>query len=268
MKMTDKICQVVLVGHHSKRLFFSIDKEIFDKLIFIVGERSLSGTQKALKISHELSTEYKKRKVNVEESEFSFTVKLKPVAELTHLIYQQKMLGFDTITVNISGGLRYVNIWFYLACSITNTRVIHGDFIYDESSDEEVSIYKNDLIEPVYMGKLTEKQFEFMKLFFNPYKDYREFFDEKYTYDENELLKNIRTFNSIEELRIELNKTRNAKDQVTRGSINGFIRKLNKLSALKTTSRSQNKKQITLSYIGIAYFLRRIFEENNNNNNN
>jgi hypothetical protein len=149
----------------------------------------------------------------------------------------------------------------YLACSITNTKLIHGDFVYE--GDQEVRIRKNDKVETIYLGELTSKQFEFLELFFNSYSDYTEFFDEQFSFEENPLLHNRKEYDSIEDTRIALNKLRgNPSDPITRGAINGFIRKLDRISALQIIPDNQNKKKITISYIGIAYFLQKSFEDN------
>ena len=259
--MVRKTCQIVLVGHDVQKLFFSIDKEIYDKLIFITEKEKLPGSEKALETLKDLIGEYERRKVKVENKKFNFLEDTKPIAELTHLIYQQKKLGFENIIVNISGGLRYIDIWLYLACSITNTKLIHGDFVYE--GDKEVGIRKNDELRTLYLGELTSKQFEFLELFYNPYSDYSEFFDEKFSFDENPLLNNRIVYDSIEETRIALNKLRGkASENITRGAINGFIRKLDRISALQIIPENQNKKKIAISYIGIAYFLQKLFEDN------
>ena len=90
--MLNKICQIVLVGHHPKKLIFSIDKEVFDKLVFITETQERSGSLKAKETLRYLINEYKGRKVDVENKTFSFDIEMKPVAELTHLIYQQKII--------------------------------------------------------------------------------------------------------------------------------------------------------------------------------
>ena len=253
--MLDKTCQIVLVGHTSEKLIFTIDKEIFDKLIFITEKEKLSGSNKALESLETLMTTYRLRKTNVEHRTFSFTVETKPVAELTHLIYQQQLNGFTNIIVNISGGLRPLDIWLYLACSITNTRIIHGNFVYDD--DVEVGIYKNDILKTIYLGKLTSKQFEFLKIFFSSYKDPLQFFDSKFTFDKNPLLSKRIKYESIEQLRTALNKLRSGED-ITRGAINGFINKLNRIAALDIVDERQNKKEVTISFIGISFFLEKL----------
>ena len=168
--MEKKSCQIVLVGHTAQKLIFSIDKEIVQKLVFVTEREPLPGTAEAKKVLKDLNEYYKKRKVEVQNVVFDFHVQTKPIAELVHLIYQQKVQDFNDITVNISGGLRYMDIWFYIACSLTNTRLIHGDFIYEKN--EEVGIYSNVELTTIPFPSLTNKQFEFLELFFNDYNDY------------------------------------------------------------------------------------------------
>ncbi|MFW9878111.1 MAG: hypothetical protein ACFFG0_33950, partial [Candidatus Thorarchaeota archaeon] len=115
--MTEKYCQIILVGHTASKLIFSIDKEIVHKVIFITEQEPLSGTLEAIKVLEDLNSYYKERRIEVENVKFDFHVQTKPIAQLIHLIYQQKLIGFDNITANISGGLRYMDIWFYIACS-------------------------------------------------------------------------------------------------------------------------------------------------------
>jgi len=253
--VNNKTCQIVLVGHSSEKLKLSIDKEIFDKLIFITEKESLPGSKKALETLKTLMNTYQSRKVNVEHRKFSFSVETKPVAEITHLIYQQKNIGFNNIIVNISGGLRYLDIWLYLACSITDTKIIHGDFVYD--GDIEVGIHKNDILKTIFLGELTSKQFEFLKIFFNSYEDPLQFFDSNLTFDENPLLNNKIEYESIEQVRLALNKLRSGVE-ITRGAVNGFINKLNRIAALDIMVERQNKKKIGISYIGISFFLKKI----------
>ncbi|KKK79239.1 hypothetical protein LCGC14_2835510 [marine sediment metagenome] len=48
---------------------------------------------------------------------------------------------------------------------------------------------------------------------------------------------------------------------LSRGSINGFIQKLKRISALNIFPNPKDKKEkaIEISYIGIAYFLHKLF---------
>lgn len=257
--MNEKYCQIVLIGHRPEKLQYSIDKEIFHKLIFITEKERLSGTDQALKTIKDLIRDYQSREVEVEHVQFSFHVQTKPIAELTHLIYQQKLQGLSQISVNASGGLRYMCIWFYIACSITNTRIIHADYIYKGS--EEVGINSNfDLVVIPSYG-ITDKQFEFLKLFFQNFNTYEEFFDVDLKFAENPLLINMIRYNSLEDIRKTLQRKRNEK--LSRGSIDGLIQKLNKVSALSIYSNPNDKKQksISISYLGIAYFLDKLFKD-------
>jgi len=253
--MVKKTCQIILVGHNWQKLIFSIDKEVFDKLIFVSETKELPGSQKAYEALKNLMNEYQRRRVHIENRRLNFHIPTKPIAELTHLIYQQKLLGFENIIVNISGSLRYIDIWTYIAASITESKMIHGDFIYE--GDIEVGIHKNDELNTIYLGSITSKQVEFLELFFKSYTNSLEFFNIKHLYDENPLLNNIKSYKSIEEVRTSLIKNRGEK--LTRGSINGFIKKLMKISALELRPARQNKKNISVSYIGIAFFLKEMF---------
>lgn len=50
---------------------------------------------------------------------------------------------------------------------------------------------------------------------------------------------------------------------ISRGSINRFIQKLSKISALNIYPNPKDKKQktIEISYLGIAYFLYKLFKQ-------
>ncbi|MBA7528990.1 hypothetical protein ES705_21182 [subsurface metagenome] len=253
----NKNCQIVVIGHTWQKLMFSIDKEVFDKLIFISEKEQLPGSERAAEVLENLTAEYRKRKMKVEHRKFNFSIATKPIAEMTHLIYQQKLLGFNNIIINIIGGLRYVDLWIYLAASIARSRIIHGDFIYD--GNIEVGIYKNVDVDKVYLGTLTSKQVEFLELFFPSFKDPKDFFNTRYIYDENPLFNQIIYYNSIEKIRNSLIKLRGK--EITRGAINGFIKKLNRISALKITHQSEKKRKISISYIGIAYFLKEMYKK-------
>jgi hypothetical protein len=252
--------QIVIVGHTSEKLIYSIDKEVFDKLIFIIEEEQISGTKEAKRILERLINYYKERRVKVDFVKFNFNIQTKPIAQLVHLIYQQKFYGFSNITVNISGGLRYMSIWFYIACCITKTRIIHGDFIYE--GNKEVGIKSNMELITIPLDDITDKQFEFLKLFFNEFNSYEEFFDINYSYNQNPLLNDLIQYDSIKNLRIALEKKR--KENVSRGVINGFIDKLNRISALESFPNPDDNKEksIKLTYMGIAYFLNKIFTKN------
>lgn len=254
--MTSKSNQIVLIGHFLEKLILSIDKETVHKIIFISEKQPLLGTPEAKKVLKGLIKYYEDRKIPVQNVEFDFHIQTKPIAELTHLIYQQKLQGFDSITVNISGGLRYMVIWLYIACSITNTKIIHGDFIYEGA--KEVGIYSNMALPPLPFQLMTDKQFEFLELFFSPYEDPNAFFRWDEFFNDNLLLSQRRKYNSLESLKKALEGKRNEK--LSRGPINGYIQKLNKLSALYIYPNPNDKKEktIEISYLGIAYFLQKL----------
>jgi len=255
--MNSKFNQIVLVGHLPQKLIFSIDKEPIHKIIFITEKKPLPGTPEAKKILNELITYYKERKIPVQYVEFDFHIQTKPIAELTHLIYQQKIGGFDNVKVNISGGLRYMVIWLYIACSITNTKIIHGDFIYEGS--REVGIYSNMILPTIPFQLITDKQLEFLELFFNTYDTYRDFFNPDLSFNDNSLLFNRKKYKSLEEIKGALENKRNG--SLSRGSINGFVQKLSKISAINIYPNPKDKKEktIEISYIGIAYFIHKLF---------
>ena len=258
--MAEKYCQIILVGHTASKLIFSIDKEIVHKVIFITERQPLPGTLEAIKVLEELNKYYKERRIEVKNEKFDFHIQTKPITQLIHLIYQQKLNGFDNIMLNISGGLRYMDIWFYIACSITNTRIIHGDFIYEKN--EEVGIYSNVELTTVPFPSLTEKQFEFLELFFHDYQDYTEFFQPKLSFNENVLLTNRKKYVSLEDVKEALEIKR--KTTVSRGVINGFIQKLEKISAINLYPNPEDNKEksIEISYLGIGYFLQKVYKIN------
>ncbi|MEE9378143.1 MAG: hypothetical protein V3V33_08915 [Candidatus Lokiarchaeia archaeon] len=105
---------------------------------------------------------------------------------------------------------------------------------------------------------LTDKQFEFLELFFNNYNDYRNFFTPELSFNDNSILSNRKKYNSLEELREALESKRN--ESLSRGSINGYVQKLSKISALEIYPNPKDKKEktIEISYIGIAYFLHKL----------
>ena len=150
-------------------------------------------------------------------------------------------------------------IWLYIACSITNTKIIHGDFIYEGS--KEVGIYQNMVLPTIPFQLITNKQFEFLELFFNTYKSYHEFFNLDLTFNDNPLLSDRKKYYSLETLKENLEKKRGK--SLSRGSINGFIQKLKRISALNIFPNPKDKKEktIEISYIGIAYFLHKLFIE-------
>jgi len=251
--------QIVLVGHLPEKLIYSIDKEIIHKITLITEKQPLSGTPEAKKILNKLIKYYEERKISVQTVEFDFHIQTKPIAELTHFIYQQKLQGFDNVTVNISGGLRYMVIWLYIACSITNTRIIHGDFIYEGS--EEVGIYSNMNLPTIPFPLISVKQFEFLELFFGAYENCLDFFKQKQSFNDNPLLCNRKRYDSLEEIKQALENKRN--ESLSRGSLNGYLQKLNKISALNIHPNPNDKKEKTveISYLGIAHFLNRLIND-------
>jgi hypothetical protein len=257
--MQESYCQIVLVGHTSHKLILSIDKEISHKVIFITESEPLPGTSEAKKVLGDLVQYYKERKIEVEDVKFDFHIQTKAVAELVHLIYQQKLLNYDNITINISGGLRYMDIWFYLASSITNSRIVHGDFIYEKN--EEVGIYSNIEIPSIPFQGLTDKQLEFLELYFDDYDNYTQFFEANISFNDNPLLSNRKTYQSLEDLKTALEQKRN--ETISRGVINGFIQKLSAISALNVYPNPTDKKEksIEICYIGIASFLSTLFQK-------
>lgn len=256
--MNGNYSQIVLVGHLPEKLIYSIDKETVHKITLITEKEPLPGTSEAKKILNKLTKYYGNRKIPIQIVEFDFHIQTKPIAELIHFIYQERLQGFDKITVNISGGLRYMVIWLYIACSITNTRIIHGDFIYEGS--KEVGIYSNMDLPTIPFPLISDKQFEFLELFFSTYDNYYDFFKPELTFNDNLLLYNRIKYTSLEEIRDALQNKRN--ESLTRGSINGFIQKLSKISALKIYANPQDKKEKTIetSYLGIAHFLNKLFK--------
>ncbi len=259
--MNNTNCQIVLVGHSSFKLTLSIDKEVVHKTIFVTEKEKLSGTEEALKTLSELMKMYEQRKVAVEHVEFDFHVQTKPVAQLVYLILQQKQIGYKNVAVNISGGLRYMGIWFYIACSMTNTKIIHADYKYE--GNEEVGINSNVELITLPFNNITDKQFEFLELFFDPNHSVVDFFSQEYGFNEHPVLAKIKRFNSLEQLRKTLEKRKGS--PLTRGSINGYIKKLQNLSALEIFPNPEDKKEktITISYLGIAFFLQNLYNKLN-----
>lgn len=257
--MTEKNCQIVLVGHTSHKLILSIDKEITHKLIFVTESEPLPGTLEATKALEELNNYYMERRIEVKNVKFDFHIQTKPIAELIHLIYQQEHQKYDNITINISGGLRYMDIWFYIASSITNTRIIHGDFIYEKN--KEVGIYSNVELQTIPFQSLTDKQFEFLELFFNIYNNYNQFFDPVLSFNNNPLLYERQKYPSLNALKLVMEKER--RTSISRGALNGFIQKLSLISALNIDTNPLDKKEksIEISYFGIAYFLHNLFQK-------
>ena len=253
MNSPEKTCLIVLVGHHPNRLKLSIDKVSCDKIIFIKEKEKLSGYKYKSQILTELMKYYQEQLILTEILEFSFTEQTKPIAELTYTIYRQKMQGYKKILVNISGGLRYMIIWFYIACTITNTEIIHGDFKYKENI--EVGITRNMNLVRIPLNTPTRMQFEFLKLFItNPEKIITALKNQD---NFNSLLSSIKFFESIEVLKDTFNNKRKNEEKITRGSINGYIKKLRHMSAITLYKNPENKKEmrIEITYIGISFMI-------------
>ena len=51
------------------------------------------------------------------------------------------------------------------------------------------------------------------------------------------------------------------KKELTRGSINGYLKKMKKLSLIKSSPNPENRKEkiIQITYLGIAYFLHELY---------
>lgn len=257
MNSPEKTCLIVLVGHHINRLKLSIDKEPCEKIIFIKEKEKLSGYEYKSIVLTELMKYYQEQLILTEILEFSFTEQTKPIAELTFTICRQKMHGYKKILVNISGGLRYMIIWFYIACTITNTEIIHGDFKYRENI--EVGIIKNMNLVRIPLSTPTMMQFEFLKLFFtNPEKIVTVLKDQD---DFDSLLLMVKSFESIKDLKDKFNKRRKNGEQITRGSINGYIKKLKHMSAITLYNNPDNEKEkrIEITHIGISFIINHFF---------
>ncbi|MEJ2279619.1 MAG: hypothetical protein P8Y70_18040, partial [Candidatus Lokiarchaeota archaeon] len=102
-----------------------------------------------------------------------------------------------------------------------------------------------------------------LSYFFREFEDFRLFFSEDYTFDKNPLISQREKFKSLKELRETLEKEKNKKNY-SRGAINGYVKKLNRISALKIYPNPEDKKEktIEISYLGIAFFLHRLYEKN------
>jgi len=73
-------------------------------------------------------------------------------------------LGYEDVSLNISGGLRYIVIWFNIASIIADIEIIHGDFKY--KGNVEVGITQNFNLIRIPFNIPTLMQFEFLMLFF------------------------------------------------------------------------------------------------------
>ncbi|KKL12811.1 hypothetical protein LCGC14_2532010, partial [marine sediment metagenome] len=77
------------------------------------------------------------------------------------------------------------------------------------------------------------------------------------------VLAKIKKYNSLEQLRKTLEKRKGS--PLTRGSINGYIKKLQNLSTLEISPNPEDKKEktITISYLGMAFFLQNLYNKLN-----
>jgi hypothetical protein len=257
--METKKCLIVLVGHHPDRLKLTIDKEIMSKLILIREKEKLSGSEKQVEAINNLINYYEEQLIETQIRKFSFTEQTKAVAELVYLILEQKYLGFKSIAVNISGGLRYMVVWFYIACLITDTDIIHGDFKY--KGDMEVGITYNMNLARIPFIEPTDKQYEFLELFFTSFEEIMKCIENQKPFDT--ILEHIKVYDSIESLKDRYNQQINKGKDITRGSINGYLNKLKKISAIETTINPENKleKKIEITYLGISFVLNYIYNK-------
>ncbi len=152
-------------------------------------------------------------------------------------------------------------IWFYIACSITGTEIIHADYKYE--GNEEVGINSNVELITLPFNNFTDKQFKFLELFFEPNYSLEDFFSQKFTFNEHPVLAKIKKYSSLEQLRKTLEEKKGS--PLTRGSINGYIKKLQNLFALEISPNPEDKKEktITISYLGIAFFLQNLYNKLN-----
>ena len=72
----------------------------------------------------------------------------------------------------------------------------------------------------------------------------------------------IKSFDSIEDLKIAYGIKIN-NQEITRGSINGYLKKLKKKSAIETMVNLESKieKKIQITYLGITYVLNYLFKK-------
>ena len=154
-----------------------------------------------------------------------------------------------------------MSIWFYIACSITSTKIIHADYKYE--GKEEVGINSNIELITLPFNNITDRQFEFLELFFEPNYSLEDFFSQEFTFNDHPVLTKIKKYNSLEQLKKTLEERKSS--SLTRGSINGYIKKLQKLSTLKIAPNPEDKKEktITISYLGIAFFLQNLYNKLN-----
>ena len=72
----------------------------------------------------------------------------------------------------------------------------------------------------------------------------------------------IRRFESIEELKERFNEGKAKSEEITREAINGYIKKLKKLSCIRSYKNPENRKEktIEMTYIGISFVLKHVFK--------
>jgi len=254
-----KHCVIVIVGHNTKRPIYSTEKEMADKIVFITEEVPQSGTLLAQKALNELIDHFQNRRVEIENVEFDFMTQTKPIAQLVHLIYQLRMNGYQQITINLSGGLRYIIVWFYIASCITDARVIHGYFKYKNGVESGLN-YNFDMVR-IPFKPLTDKQLQFLELFFKKFKSYNKFFSPNLAYNENPLINETIIYESIEKLTEALKQKR--KDSTSRGAVDGFVQKFSQINGVETFPNPENKKEtsVKITYLGIALFLNEIYNK-------
>jgi len=250
-------CLIATVGHHPDRLIFSIDKEIVEKIIFITEREELPGSEKARETLDYLTDYFTKKTIEVENIKLHFKESTMLVAELIFLIYQQRALGFKKISLNISAGLRYIDIWFYISCCLTNMRIIHGEYKYE--GDKEIGIYYNIDFQKIPIKIPTEKQFEILELFFMDCKTIKKILYNQEPFEK--LLGIVVNYKSIEELRKEYE--RRIKKEISRGALYGYFYRLKENSAIRLYSNPENKVEtsVEITYLGIAYVLYFLFNK-------
>jgi len=118
-----------------------------------------------------------------------------------------------------------------------------------------VGIYSNLLLHTIPFQTLTDKQFKFLELLFGDYQDRKQFFQPELPFNQNELLHTQNKYDSLEDIKEALETKR--KSTISRGVINGFVQKLERISAITLYPNLEDKKErsIEISYLGIAYFL-------------
>ncbi len=258
--MVEKTCHIVVIGHNAYKYELTIDRISCNRLILITGKENQSGTTKIHELSKQLKEKYEKKKIEVKEVRLSYSEDIKSVAELIYLILKQRIEGFNKIFVNISGGLRYIDVWFYIACIISNTDVIHGDYVYEDAKIANIKGIIN--LTRLPLVGLTDKQFDLLELFFNKYDDINDFIKPDLLYDDNILLNKTIKYDSTEKIKDTYNKKKGL--NLSRGDINICLHDLKNIEMLKILPNPEDKKKktIEITYFGIANFLNYLFEKN------